>query len=168
MDKEIIKSMRQAIKQGDLVSVKKMLEDDKELIDAITPFGTWLQVASTQGKLDIVKYLLECGMDVNRSGGMSDGGPIKSAAFKGYLDIVKLLYENGAVLEVSEATKNPLFAAIYNGHIDVVRFLVENGIELEVYYAMGDLEKVDAYEYARQYGQTEIANYLKEKMETNM
>ena len=69
--------------------------------------------------------------------------------------------ENGTYLDVSSFDRNPLFAAIYNGHIDLVRFLVENGIDLKVYYSIGELEKVDAYEYARQYGQTEIADYLK-------
>lgn len=164
MDKEVIRSMRQAIKQGDLLKVKGMLDDNRELLESITPFGTWIQVASAHGQADIVKYLIGCGLDVNKSEGMSDGGPIKSAAFKGYLDIVKLLYDNGAILDVSNATKNPLFAAIYNGHLDIVEFLVEKGIDLKACYPIGELEKVDAYEYARQYGRTEIANYLKSKM----
>lgn len=164
MDKEVIKLMRQAVKQGDLVGVKSMLDNNRDLLECVTPFGTWLQVAAAHGQTDIVEYLIRCGMDVNKSEGMSDGGPIKSAAFKGYLDIVKFLYDNGALMDVSEASRNPLFAAIYNGHLDIVKFLVEKGIDLNACYAIGDLEKVDAYEYARQYGQTEIANYLKEKM----
>ena len=161
MDKELIKNMRQAIKQGDIIATKNMLENNEELLDTATPFGTWLQVAAAHGQMEIVRFLIECGMDINESAGISEGGPIKNAAFNGHLDIVKLLYEHGAVLDVREATKNPLFAAIYNGHLDVVRFLVEKGINLKAYYAIGDLEKVDAYEYAKQYGQTEIANYLK-------
>lgn len=166
MDKELIKNMRQAIKQGDTITVKNMLENNEELIDAETPFGTWLQVASSHGQIEIVRFLIECGMDVNKSVGISAGAPIKNAAFNGHLDIVKLLYEHGAMLDVSEATKNPLFAAIYNGHFEVVRFLVEKGIDLNVYYAIGDLDKVDVYEYARQYGQTEIANYLQDNIKT--
>lgn len=79
-----------------------------------------------------------------------------------------LLYENGADFDVSSFYRNPLFAAIYNGHLDVARFLVEKGIDFKVHYAIGDLENVDAYEYARQYGQTEITEYLKSKLEENV
>ena len=164
MNKEDIKKVRQLIKQGNVAAVKDILENDQELLFAETPFGTWLEVAAGKGQIELVKFFIDKGIDVNKSCGITKGGPIESAAFEGYLSIVKILYENGAALDVSTAEKNPLFAAIYNGHIDVVRFLVESGIDLRAYYAMGELDKVDAYEYARQYGQTEIANYLKEKM----
>ena len=48
----------------------------------------------------------------------------------------------------------------------MVRFLVEKGINLKVYYAIGNLNKVIAYEYAKQYGQTEIANYVQDNIKT--
>ena len=86
------------------------------------------------------------------------------AAFNGNLDILKLLYENGAIFDEESFEGNPLFAAIYNGHFEVVKFLVDKGINLDVHYAVGDFDAIDAYEYARQYGRTEISNYLKEKM----
>ena len=161
MDKELIREIRQAIKQGNIDAVKSILEENPDMLDVETPFGTWLQMASAQGKIDIVKYLLERGIDVNKCTGVTDGGAIKDAAFKGHLDIVKLLIQNGAVLDVSTAEKNPLFAAIYNGHFDVVKLLVENGIDITAAYPIGELESCDAYEFARQYGQTEIADYLK-------
>ncbi len=161
MDKNKIKEIRQAIKQGNIDAVKSILEENPDMLDVETPFGTWLQMASAQGKIDIVKYLLERGIDVNKCTGVTDGGAIKDAAFKGHLDIVKLLIQNGAVLDVSTAEKNPLFAAIYNGHFDVVKLLVENGIDITAAYPIGELESCDAYEFARQYGQTEIADYLK-------
>ena len=157
--------MRTAIKKGDLDIVKELLAENKELLDADTPFGSWLHVAADQGKAEIAKYLIECGMDVNRNGGISGGNAIRSAARNGQLDIIELLYRNGAKFDVSTATKNPLFGAICNGHFDVVKFLVENGIDITASYPIGQLDNVDAYEYARQYGQTEIANYLKTKLE---
>lgn len=163
MDKELIKEMRQAIKKNDLDTIKYLVNNNDGLLDVVTAFGTFLHDASMFGMYDIAKYFIDCGIDINRKGGVQDSSALTIAAFKGYRNIVELLYENGTYLDVSSFERNPLFAAIYNGHIDVVRFLVENGIELKTYYALGDLEKVDAYEYARQYGQTEIANYLKDK-----
>ncbi len=75
-----------------------------------------------------------------------------------------MLYQNGAKPDVSEFEKNPLFAAIYEGHYDVVVFLVENGIDITEEYPLGQSGNMDAYGYARMYGETEIAEYLKGKL----
>ncbi len=165
MDKEIVKSMREAIKKGNLDLVRKLIIDNEGLLNVNTVFGSWLHVAAAHGKVNIAKYLIECGMDVNQNGDISGGNPIRSAADNGYLDIIKLLYQNGAEIDVSEATKNPLFSAIYGGYYEIVKFLVEKGIDITASYHIGKLGNVDAYEYARQFGQTEIANYLKEKLD---
>ncbi len=165
MNKEDIKKTRELIKQGDIESVMILVENDNDLLFTETPFGTWLEVASALNRIELVKYFIGCGIDINKCCGISNGGPIESAAFKGNLDIVKILYENGAVLDVSTAEKNPLFSAIYNNHVEVAKFLVENGIDISASYAIGDIESCDVYEYARQYGRTEIAAYLKEKLE---
>ncbi len=162
MDKTLIKEMRQAIKVNDLNTVSTLVENNDGLLNVVTIFGTFLHDASMHGMYDIAKYLTDRGIDINKKGGSRDSSAMTIAAFNGYMDIVKLLYENGADLDVSSFERNPLFAAIYNGHFQVVRFLVENGIDLKANYAIGSLEKVDAYEYARQYGRTEIADFLRE------
>lgn len=165
MDKEIVKSMREAIKQGNLDLVKKLNVNNEGLLNADTIFGSWLHVASAHGQINIVKYLIKCGLDVNRNGDLSGGTPVRSAAEHGHLDIVKLLYKKEAKFDVSKARKNPLFAAIYGGHYEVAKFLIDKGIDLTASYSIGKLENVDAYEYARQFGQLEIADYIKEKLE---
>jgi ankyrin repeat protein len=167
MDKEIVKKMRQAIKNNNLMYIKSVIDNNNELVDYVTIWGTWLHDASRYGMYDVVKYLIEKGANVNVKGGNRNAGPLTNAAFKGHKDIIELLLENGAILDTSDFDVNPLFAAIYNGHIDVVKYLVENGIDLDASYDIGSLKDVDAYEYARQYGQTEIANYLKEQKENN-
>ena len=43
---------------------------------------------------------------------------------------------------------------------------MENGIDITKQYKIGKLEKCDAFEYARQFGRTQIANYLMEKSYT--
>ena len=89
---------------------------------------------------------------------------MRSAAENGQIGMVELLYNNGTVFDVSDAAKNPLFGAIYGGHFAVVRFLAEHGIDITKCYPIGELDKVDACEYARQLGQTEIAEYLQERL----
>ena len=161
MDKSIIIDMRKAIKNNELEKVKFLTENNKGILEEETPFGTFLHDAASYGKNEILKYFIECGIDVNKNSGDRNGSAITEAAFEGNLEAVKILFSNGALLDVSTFPRNPLFAAIADNHFDIVKFLVENGIDLNASYSIGDLENVDAYEYARQYGRTEIAEYLK-------
>ena len=165
MEKELIIEMRQAIKLGELAKVTKLLTNNKGLIDAETPFGTFLHDATSYGKYEIAEYLINNKMDVNKKGGTRKSSAMATASFKGYIDIVKLLYDNGATLDTSTFEGNPLFAAIPNNHVDVAKFLIDKGIDLTASYAIGKIDNCDALEYARQYGATEIYNYLKEKMQ---
>lgn len=165
MDKELVRKMRQYIKQNDLNSVKQMIDNDRSLLNVITTFGSWLHDAATYGQYNIALYLVECGIDVNVKGGVRKCGAITSAAFEGHLDIIKMLCDNGAILDTSTAAANPIFAAIYNGNFEIVKFLCERDIDITASYPIGQLDNVDAYEYARQFGQMEIANYLKDKLQ---
>lgn len=132
MDKKSInKAIRNAIKLGNINEMKRLIGNDTEILNTITPFGTWLHVAAKKGHLEIVKYLIEVGTE----------------------------------LDVSLAKRNPLFGAIYGGHKEVVGFLVEKGIDISIKYTGERIYNMDAYEYAREFGQTEIAEYLKQKLE---
>lgn len=164
MDKEILKEMRRAIINNDIKIVKDLIDKYQGLLDEVTPCGTFLQDAVNYGQKRVAEYLIECGIDINKHAGAGNVTAITDAAFEGNLDIVELLYNHGAILDVSTFARNPLFAAIYNNHFDVVKFLVEKGIDIKASYPIGDIDNCDAYEYARQYGRTEIANYLKERM----
>ena len=163
--KNINKAIRNAIKMGDINEVKQLIGDDNEILNTITSFGTWLHVASKKGHLEIVEYLISEGIDIDARGGTFDASALNLAAGAGHLEIVKYLIENGAELDVSLAKRNPLFGAIYGGHKEVVEFLVEKGIDISIRYTGENIKNMDAYEYARQFGQTEIAEYLKRKMD---
>jgi len=165
MNKEVLKEMREAVISGQLDTVKGMLARHKGLADVSTIFGTWLHVAAKHGQMEIVKYLLDIGMDVNAKGDTFGGNPLRSAVSRGHLDIVKFLYEHGAELDDSEPEVNPLFGAIPGGHVEIAKFLIDAGIDLSVSYPVGQLEECNAYEWARQWGQTEVKNYIGAKME---
>lgn len=162
MDLELLKEMRQAIKKNDIEKVKKMVETHEGIINEVTVFGTFLHDAVKKGYFDMTKYLIESGIDINKRAGTRDASPLTDAASRGNLEMVEFLYENGAVLDVSSFSRNPLIAAIYGNHMAVVKFLVENGIDLSPCYGLGDYDNINVYDYAKIYGRTEIANYLKE------
>lgn len=81
------------------------------MLDFGTPFGTWLHVAIRIGKLDIIKFLVESGMDININEGVPKSAPIAHAASEGKINIVEFLFDNGAILDVSDTTRNHLFSA---------------------------------------------------------
>ena len=164
MNKEIIIEMRKAIKRDDLNTIRELIKNNEGILNVVTVFGTFLHDAANSGFIDVVQLLEESGIDINCNGGVRDGSALTVAAFNGHMEVINYLYNHGAILDVSTFARNPLFAAIYNDHFDVVKFLVEKGIDIKASYPIGDIDHCDAYEYARQYGRTEIANYLKERM----
>ncbi|PFK28309.1 hypothetical protein COI93_24165 [Bacillus cereus] len=166
MDKKSLnKAIRNAIKIGDINEVKQLIGNDKEILNTMTTFGTWLHVAAKKGHLEVVEYLINKGIDIEARGGTFDASALNLAAGEGHLEIVKYLIEAGAELDVSLAKRNPLFGAIYGGHKEVAEFLVEKGIDISIRYTGENIKNMDAYEYAREFGQTEIAEYLKQKMD---
>ncbi|OWT47633.1 ankyrin repeat domain-containing protein [Bacillus sp. K2I17] len=158
MDKKIVnQEIRNAIKIGDINKVKQLIGNNTKLLNTKTSFGTWLHIAAKKGNLDIVKFLVQEGIDIDARGGTFDSSALNLAAGSDHLDIVKHLVNAGAELDVSLAKRNPLFGAIYGGHKNVVEFLVEKGIDISIRYTGENIKNMNAYDYAMEFGQTEIA-----------
>lgn len=166
MDKnQIAKTIRDAIKNGQLNMLKDILEEHPEMVTWMTPFGTWLHVAAAHGNLKIIEYLLNAGIDINAQGGTFSTNALERAAAKGHVDIAEYLLHHHIEIDTSEPDRNPLFAAIYGGHFPVVKLLVENHIDVFIKYSGDNMKEMDAYVFAIERGQTEIAEYLKGKMD---
>ena len=163
MDKETIKEIRMAIQEKRVDDFKRMASENSDTLEVVTFFGTFLHDAAIFGSYEIAKYLVDNGIDVNKKAGYRNSTALTSAAYRGYLDIVKLLYENGCKLYVDTFDENPLFAAICERHLDVVKYLVEKGIDLSPKYTIGG-KQMDACEYASHYAKTEILSYLSEQL----
>ncbi|MCZ7647444.1 MAG: ankyrin repeat domain-containing protein [Planctomycetota bacterium] len=154
------KEMRTAIKQGDLKKIRALLSTDKKRLSLMTPFGTWLHVAASFGKLEIVKYLISCGMNINAYGGTAGGSALHRAASDGHIDVVEYLIACGATLDVSEPERNPLFGAIHNGHTEIAKLLIESGIDTRVKYTGESMKDMDALAFANEWGRKDIAELL--------
>lgn len=95
--------------------------------------NTPLQVAVESGNGPCVGALLRHGADPNVRSNLKCA-PLKTASFKGFLDIVRLLTAAGA--SVNAATSRGLTAlhvAAEGGHIDVARHLIERGADLNAH-----------------------------------
>ena len=92
-------------------------------------FGTPLHSASFEGHLQVVRYLLRQGVDVNIRDSTGDT-PLLVASWKGHLDVVQFLLEHGADVNLLDDEHNaPLTLAAHRGNVNVVRLLLEHNAE---------------------------------------
>ena len=158
--KQVAKEVRSAIKEGNIEKVVELIASNSDLLNMMTPFGSWLHVAASRGELEIVKKLVELGSNINVQGGVYDGGALNEAASAGHIDIVKYLLSCGANMDVSEPERNPLFGAISNGYVDIAKLLIEKGIDTDIRYSGEAMKNSDALAFAREQGQKEIVKLL--------
>ncbi len=88
---------------GDLERVKELVEEDPSLANRVSEYVTYY---------------------------IGSGAPLKNAAARGHLEIVKLLLERGADPNLREEGIAPqghaLYSAVYNGHFEIARLLLEH------------------------------------------
>jgi ankyrin repeat protein len=106
--------LKESIEENNIEMVKYFMNDLK-----IVPEYYYVNMAAELGHLDIMKFLLEKGSDIQYL--------IIFAAQKNRIEIVKYLLTKKVDLEIdnNSAIKN----AAREGHFEMVKLLVENGVE---------------------------------------
>ena len=109
-------------------------------IEAATNYKyTLLILASANGNLEVVNYLLDQGANIlaKTDQGVSS---FSLAAEKGHLEIVKALYrKDSSILEQKDKKgRTALIWAAMKGHLDVVKFLVSNNADVNVQSIEGE------------------------------
>ena len=91
-----------------------------------------LEYATRRGWKDVVKYLLEEGVDVNKRLGQIGRTALHEAAMKGHYDVAKLLIAGGANVNVqgNMIKMTPLHVASFHTH--VVKLLLDAGADVNV------------------------------------
>lgn len=92
---------------------------------------TPLMFASKKGRIEVMRYLVQHGANVNERGGQRKYPVLIYAVLSRKLDAVKLLVENGAEVEgKSEFHETPLMIAVVNNNLEIVKYLVEKGADV--------------------------------------
>ena len=139
-DKIILKNLRP------LWNIETMEDLIQEGVEFDNHKGNMLLVASVRGYLDIVKYLIECGISA-----YGKNNALQNSSENGHLDVVKYLIEQGADIHA-----NWDYALRYTsaqGHLDVVKCLMEHGANV---HAFDDF----ALRMASLHGHLEIVKFL--------
>src|SRR5262245_39718203 len=111
----------------------------REVLDHLRSRGAYVDIgtAASVGDLGRVRELLDA--DPSLANRVSEyvtyyigsGAPLKNAAARGHLEVVKLLLERGADPNLPEEGIAPhghaLYSAVYNGHYEIARVLLEHG-----------------------------------------
>lgn len=89
-----------------------------------------IHIACRCGHVDIVKILIDQGVDLNAIGYFRDR-PIHIACQRNYLEIVKLLIDNDADLEVMKnGNERPIHIACYLNYPEIVKLLIAKKVNL--------------------------------------
>lgn len=163
-DSDLVMPIHRAIRQGSLQDVISLIAHDNSILNIWTPFGSWLHDAASHGKLDIVRWLVSQGLNVNAYNDSTEIRPIDKAAANGHVDVVEFLIKSGSVLDTSDSIRNPLLAVIVGGmsdsHTAVAKLLIDSGIDTSVRYNGKNMRDMDALAFAEEWGRTDIAKLL--------
>jgi hypothetical protein len=121
--------------------------------------NTALIIASNNGQLEILKYLVEIGADVNSTNKWNSTALILASA-KDHFEIVKNLVENEADVNAKDDRgSTALLLASENGHFEIFLYLFENGADVNA----KDEDSNTALILASLKGHDKIVKYLVEK-----
>ena len=93
-------------------------------------FGERLAEAGEAGRMDIIKEMLDAGIDVNEVA-EGDGTALIGAAKGGHEELVRYLIDRGADVNLaSRGDGNPLINAAREGHLEIVKILLDAGADI--------------------------------------
>ncbi|CAG7970980.1 unnamed protein product [Penicillium salamii] len=126
--------LHSAARSGNEPCIRRMLQAGYRPDPRVDRVWDPVILAAQEGHTEIVKILLENGVDSNTTQPKGPNGmafnPLVAALSNGHESVVRLLIEHGARLENENNevwVEQPLHAAFRNGYPSLVRLLLENG-----------------------------------------
>jgi len=115
---------------GDQDLARRLLYEDPSLLNSFSPDGyPALGLAAFFGQIEVTRWLISLGADVNLSSGNTMRvAPLHAATACQSLAIARQLLEHGAnVNQTQQDEYTPLHAAAANGQIEMVQLLLDFG-----------------------------------------
>lgn len=119
-----------ALGDGDMKIVKKFVEADAANANYKSFAWTPIQMAANKGQLEVVKYLISKGADLNYVHPLSHNTAFHLAVFNGYKEVAKLLASSGADINVKLKADVSLLRPFQDvNNVEMVKFLTDLGVK---------------------------------------
>lgn len=121
-----------ALGEGNLKFVKSMIESEKAKVNE--KFFGWsaLQIAANKGQLEVVKYLLDKGAEINYQHPVSMNTAFHLAALSNHKNVLKYLVERGADVNIKLKADVSLIRPLKDeGNTEMVEYLKSLGVSEE-------------------------------------
>lgn len=116
---------------GDMVEVKRFVNQGADVNETGEGSDTPLTGAARRGHTEVARFLLEKGADVNKGRDHDGWTALRGAAQRGHKDTVQLLLDNGAnVDERDEKLWTALMGAAWEGRLEIVKLLLDRGADV--------------------------------------
>jgi ankyrin repeat protein len=127
-----ISMIHRSIERGDLPRIREEVDNGESLEATDYRDQTPLIMAAEYGEMEIVRYLVEQGANVNATTPVGDGEqtPLRKAIERGDYEMVRFLVQNGA--EVNQENQfgwTPLMTAARTGNIEIMRYMLDEGAD---------------------------------------
>ncbi|GEM_PF-2795672 len=123
--------------QGQILETTKSSNESEDGDEEVS-LRIQLYKSIEQGDSDMLKALVDKGMDVSGNTGIFDKTPLHWAAFYKQEAMVEYLLERGALLEVRDADeRTPLHMAALEGNLKILEILLKAGASVQVKDAEG-------------------------------
>lgn len=158
-----------AIKKGEYELVLRMIKEHPKVLTAYnTDDESLLHIAAETENIEILKLLIEQGLDVNigrKNETITHVTPIHNAVEKGSIKTVKWLIEHGADIDTGYGVHaTPLILAAGKGNLEIIKLLLESGADINATYYIGEGEskiKFNALKRAEMKGHNDVVRFLR-------
>jgi len=156
------KSLHIPAGKGDLNKVKAEIDSGKDVNSKDIAGQTALIYASENGRLEVVKYLVENGADVNaKSGRHGRGTALIYASAANRIIVMEYLLEHGADINATSPGFNEtaLIWAAAQGHVKAVNLLLNKKADTKIKNKKGKT----ALDFAKELNRKDIERILSEE-----
>ncbi len=152
-------AMMLAVRTNNINEFKKLVEQGVNINwqDSKMEYVTALHEAARLGHIEVAKYLLQNGADIN-SKKLNGLSPLHVAAYCGENEIVNALLAEGADVD-AKARDNitPLHVAASMGHTDTVELLINSGAEV---FSKSSKDGSTPEDFANREGHQDVSDFL--------